>query len=304
MLVDEVGVEPGSELRGLHDAILRQDPALELKLPELPRELDADRAPVARRSRPRDRVAARALGRGSGWTRRPRSLLTGEPGMGKTGWRPSSRMRCTGRARAVLHAAGVASSEAFATAIGRARDVERPDAARDRWRRRDRRRRGRRGGGRGRPANPRPSSSSLTADDPALPAGVRVARARPARRASPWRDRAGPTLRTRRRATCRPTSCSRRRPASPAASQERGERVGGRAKRRAAWTTLAPRAAAGRSQLRCGRGGACRAAWWSFRRPASACTAAPMRTTWWCARSRVWRPSSLPTPATSSAASS
>ena len=46
LLVDEVGVEPGPELRGLHDAILRQDPALELKPPELPRELDADGAPA------------------------------------------------------------------------------------------------------------------------------------------------------------------------------------------------------------------------------------------------------------------
>ena len=31
-LVEEIGVEPGAELRGLHEAILRQDPALDVEL--------------------------------------------------------------------------------------------------------------------------------------------------------------------------------------------------------------------------------------------------------------------------------
>ena len=46
-LVDEIGVEPGPELRRLHEAILRQDPALDVKpaAVELPRELDAADAP-------------------------------------------------------------------------------------------------------------------------------------------------------------------------------------------------------------------------------------------------------------------
>jgi DNA-binding SARP family transcriptional activator len=46
-LVDEIGVEPGPELRRLHEAILRQDDALDPPRahPDLPRELDAATAP-------------------------------------------------------------------------------------------------------------------------------------------------------------------------------------------------------------------------------------------------------------------
>jgi WD40 repeat protein/DNA-binding SARP family transcriptional activator len=46
-LVDEIGVEPGPELRRLHEAILRQDDSLEppSRVPDLPRELDAATAP-------------------------------------------------------------------------------------------------------------------------------------------------------------------------------------------------------------------------------------------------------------------
>jgi hypothetical protein len=46
-LVDQVGVEPSPELRRLHDAILRQDPSLDVQpaIAELPPELDAASAP-------------------------------------------------------------------------------------------------------------------------------------------------------------------------------------------------------------------------------------------------------------------
>jgi WD40 repeat protein/DNA-binding SARP family transcriptional activator len=44
-LVDAVGTEPGPDLRRLHAEILRQDPALDLEVPELPTELTPD-APV------------------------------------------------------------------------------------------------------------------------------------------------------------------------------------------------------------------------------------------------------------------
>jgi WD40 repeat protein/DNA-binding SARP family transcriptional activator len=44
-LVEAVGAEPGAELRRLHEAILRQDGALDLEAPELPAELTPD-APV------------------------------------------------------------------------------------------------------------------------------------------------------------------------------------------------------------------------------------------------------------------
>ena len=46
-LVETSGIEPGPELRRLHEAILRQDPALRLPpASELPPELDASRAPA------------------------------------------------------------------------------------------------------------------------------------------------------------------------------------------------------------------------------------------------------------------
>src|SRR5215208_3857226 len=41
-LVDAVGAEPGPELRRLHEEILRQDPALDLEVPELAAELTPD----------------------------------------------------------------------------------------------------------------------------------------------------------------------------------------------------------------------------------------------------------------------
>src|SRR6185436_2928138 len=46
-LVDEVGVEPGPELRRLHESILQQDASLDAEpfVAELPRELDAATAP-------------------------------------------------------------------------------------------------------------------------------------------------------------------------------------------------------------------------------------------------------------------
>jgi DNA-binding SARP family transcriptional activator/WD40 repeat protein len=52
LLVDEIGVEPGAELRALHEAILRQDPSLDLVRTELPRQLQAAvRQPMVGRER-------------------------------------------------------------------------------------------------------------------------------------------------------------------------------------------------------------------------------------------------------------
>ncbi len=83
VLIDEVGVEPGPELRDLHEAILRHDSRLELQRVELPRELDAGDAPtLVGRTREMQWLLAwwhRALD-GDGAV----IALTGEPGMGKT----------------------------------------------------------------------------------------------------------------------------------------------------------------------------------------------------------------------------
>src|SRR3954468_9812594 len=75
VLVEAIGVEPGPELRRLHDAILRQDPALDLPA-ELPPELDTT-TPLAGREAELD-----ALRRA--WRRGGRFVLAGPPGIGKT----------------------------------------------------------------------------------------------------------------------------------------------------------------------------------------------------------------------------
>jgi DNA-binding SARP family transcriptional activator/WD40 repeat protein/energy-coupling factor transporter ATP-binding protein EcfA2 len=83
LLVDAAGIEPGAELRHLHEAMLRQDPALDLAAAELPEELDASAAPpLVGRDRELRRLREhweRALqGRGS------LIALAGPSGSGKT----------------------------------------------------------------------------------------------------------------------------------------------------------------------------------------------------------------------------
>ena len=212
LLIDEVGVEPGTELRGLHDAILRQDPALELKPPELPRELDTDGAPALVGRDREMRVAARALGRGSTWKRAPdRADRRARHGQDPAGRR--ARGRGAPRGFAVLHAAGAASSEALVTAIGRARDLGRPtllvvesagaDGA---------------DGAAVRAAagelESRPILVLLTADEPARLAGLDGAASLalgPLDATGPGGHRARPTRRTRRRAAAELARAQRRR---------------------------------------------------------------------------------------------
>jgi DNA-binding SARP family transcriptional activator len=84
-LVEEIGVEPRPELRRLHDAILRQDPALDLEpaATQLPAELDASASPplVGRDGELRSVRARWQLAAAGGG-----SLVTivGASGMGKT----------------------------------------------------------------------------------------------------------------------------------------------------------------------------------------------------------------------------
>ena len=83
-LVDAIGVEPGPELRRLHEAILRQDPSLDLPAAaaELPPELDARHAAV--RPRRRARRAARALARAPRPATAPSCWSPARRGIGKT----------------------------------------------------------------------------------------------------------------------------------------------------------------------------------------------------------------------------
>src|SRR5215208_725882 len=81
-LVEQVGVEPGPELRHLQEAILRQDPALDPPAPaELPPELDA-RTPLL--GRDADLDSLHELWRDARAGRGTTVLLTGVTGIGKT----------------------------------------------------------------------------------------------------------------------------------------------------------------------------------------------------------------------------
>jgi len=79
-LVGEAGVEPGPELRRLHEAILHQDPSLDLA--DLPAELADSQSPLAGRRAELDRLRAawRAARDGTGRA----VLLHGPRGIGKT----------------------------------------------------------------------------------------------------------------------------------------------------------------------------------------------------------------------------
>src|ERR687892_702803 len=81
-LVEQVGAEPGPDLRRLHEAILRQDPALELAAPELPPELTPEPPVLGGRAAEHERLrsAWRAARAGAGRV----LLVYGRSGVGKT----------------------------------------------------------------------------------------------------------------------------------------------------------------------------------------------------------------------------
>ena len=125
VLIEEVGVEPGPELRELHEAILRQAPGLEFERGELPGELDVSgAAPLVGRERERRWLWewwCRARG-GEGAV----IALTGERGIGKTrlaGELAGEAYRAGGL---VYHWSGRGCAEAVAEAIRRAGRVARP----------------------------------------------------------------------------------------------------------------------------------------------------------------------------------
>jgi Bacterial transcriptional activator domain len=126
-LVEEIGVEPGVQLRRLHDAILRQDPSLdvELTVAELPRELDSAGAPAIVGRDPelawlrarwdRARAGAGAL-----------AVVIGELGMGKTRLAAELAGEVHRAGASVVYAAGTGRSEAVVAAIRRAAQARGP----------------------------------------------------------------------------------------------------------------------------------------------------------------------------------
>ena len=126
-LIDEIGVEPTPELRRLHDAILRQDPSLDIEpaVTELPPELDpAASPPLIGRDDELRRLRAHWLHAAAG----AGALVTlaGGYGMGKTRLAAELASEAHREGAAVVYAAGTGPPEAAPKAIARARGTRRP----------------------------------------------------------------------------------------------------------------------------------------------------------------------------------
>ena len=126
-LVNAIGVEPGPELRRLHEAILRQDPSLDLPLPaELPPELEAGTPLVGREA---ELDALREHWRGAKAGDGAEVLLAGAGGIGKTRLAAELAAEVHRDGGLVLYASGAGSPEAARQVIERARDHAAPDPA-------------------------------------------------------------------------------------------------------------------------------------------------------------------------------
>ena len=123
-LVTAIGVEPGPELRRLHEAILRQDPSLDLPVPaELPPELDVSTPLVGREE---ELAALREQWRRAEAGHGGESLVAGAPGMGKTRLAAELAAAVLADGAHVLYASGAGSPEEACRVIEQARAVRRP----------------------------------------------------------------------------------------------------------------------------------------------------------------------------------
>jgi WD40 repeat protein/DNA-binding SARP family transcriptional activator/energy-coupling factor transporter ATP-binding protein EcfA2 len=127
MLVERIGVEPGPELRRLHEAILRQDPSLDHRgvVADLPRELDPDTAPPLVG---RDADVAWLAER---WARAHMSVgslvaVTGAAGSGKTRLAAELAGAARHEGARVLYASGAGQDMALRECLTRAREARRP----------------------------------------------------------------------------------------------------------------------------------------------------------------------------------
>ena len=126
-LVEEIGVEPSPELRRLHDAILRQDPSLDVEpvAAELPHELDASASPPLI-GRDRELRALRARWRRAAAGAGALVTIAGAYGMGKTRLAAEIAGEAHREDAAVFYAAGTGPPEAALAAIARTREPRRP----------------------------------------------------------------------------------------------------------------------------------------------------------------------------------
>ena len=124
-LAEEIGVEPGPELRAIHAAVLRHDPALDLaQVEELPHEVEAAAAaPLAGRDAElewlRDRWEEARAGRSR------LVVLAGDPGMGKTRLAAELAVEVLRHGGAVRYASGVGPAQTALETLAAARSVTR-----------------------------------------------------------------------------------------------------------------------------------------------------------------------------------
>jgi len=126
VLVEEIGVEPGPELRRLHEAILRQDPELDppaADAVELPPELDAG-TPLAGREPELDALREQWRHAHGGAGRLV--LVAGPRGMGKTRLAAELAGEVHRDRGAVLYASGAGAPETTLAALASARVARRP----------------------------------------------------------------------------------------------------------------------------------------------------------------------------------
>jgi WD40 repeat protein/DNA-binding SARP family transcriptional activator len=125
-LADEIGIEPGPALRSLHEAILHQDPALDLEhAAELPHELEAAAAaPLAGRDAEiswlHDRWDEALDGQGR------LVVLTGPRGMGKTRLAAELAVEAHRAGSAIVYVSGVRPVEVFQETLTCSRTAARP----------------------------------------------------------------------------------------------------------------------------------------------------------------------------------
>jgi DNA-binding SARP family transcriptional activator len=123
-LVEEIGVEPGPELRQLHEAILRQDPTLDPpRRPPLPSALDAG-TPLA--GREADLEWLREQWRPANAGRGRLVVLAGPSGIGKTRLAAELAVEVYRDGGTVLYGSGAGAPDAVLTALASAGSAQRP----------------------------------------------------------------------------------------------------------------------------------------------------------------------------------